>query len=118
MVVWEFVVHLRWHFPPSWLLLLKWDSRWTSKAWTTLHESTNSALDRARLSGSRAPHAGDWLLARAVTALGLRLSDDVIRIAVGIRLGTTLCEPHLCHCGQRVDARGTHGLACRKTAGR
>ena len=67
----------------------EWDSRWTSKAWTTLHESTNNALDRARLLASRAPHAGDWLLAPPVTALGLRLSDDVIWIAVGIRLDST-----------------------------
>jgi hypothetical protein len=96
----------------------EWDSRWTSKAWTTLHESANNTLDRARLLASRAPHTGDWMMAPPVTALGLRLSDEVIRIAVGIRLGTTLCEPHLCHCGERVDARGLHGLACRKNSGR
>ena len=24
----------------------------------------------------------------------------------------------MCHCGERVDARGLHGLACRKNAGR
>ena len=96
----------------------EWDSRWISKAWTTLHESANNALDRARLLASQAPHAGDWLLAPPVTALGLRLTDEVIRIAVGMRLGTTLCQPHVCHCGERVDARGLHGLACRKNAGR
>src|SRR6218665_3706651 len=41
---------------------------WTNKAWTTLHESANNALDRAR--------------------------------------------------GERVNARGLHGLVCRKRAGR
>ena len=53
------------------------------------------------------------MLAPPVTALGLRLSDEVIWVTVGI-----LCEPHLCNCGERVDARGLHGLACRKSAGR
>src|SRR6218665_1337074 len=28
-------------------------------------------------------------------------------------------KPHIiCHCGERVDARGLHGLACRESAGR
>ena len=67
---------------------------------------------------SRSPHSGDWLLAPPVTALGLRLSDEEIRVVVGVRLGTTLYEPHLCHFGERLDARGLHGLACRKNAGR
>ena len=96
----------------------EWDSRWINKAWTTLNESTNNKLDQARLLASRAPHAGDWLLTPPVTALGLRLSDEEIRIAAGIRLGARLCEPHLCHCGERVDARGLHGIACKKNAGR
>ena len=39
-----------------------------------------------------------------------------MRVAVGVRLGLNLCEPHTC--GQDVDARGTHGLACKKSAGR
>ena len=83
-----------------------------------MFELANNAIDRARLIASQAPHARNWLLAPPVTALGLRLTDEVIRIAVGMRLGTTLCEPHVRHCGERVDARGLHGLACRKNAGR
>ena len=38
--------------------------------------------------------------------------------AVGLRLGANLCEPHTCTCGVPVDARGTHGLACKRSAGR
>ena len=41
-----------------------------------------------------------------------------MRVAVGLRLGVNLCEPHVCPCGTRVDARGTHGLACTRSAGR
>jgi hypothetical protein len=46
------------------------------------------------------------------------MDDDVIRVAVGLRLGSNLCEPHTCSCGVLVDARGTHGLACKRSAGR
>ena len=39
-------------------------------------------------------------------------------MAVGLRLGAKLCEPHRCLCGADVDPEGTHGLACRRSAGR
>ena len=29
-----------------------------------------------------------------------------------------MCVPHPCPCGADVDARGTHGLACKRNAGR
>jgi len=97
----------------------EWDIRFTDKAWTGLLESTSYPRDRARLLASRAPHSGDWMLAPPVTALGLRLSDEEVRIAVGMRLGTTLCEPHLCHqCRENVDASGLHGLVCRGGGGK
>ena len=44
----------------------------------------------------RTPHVGDWLLALPVIALGIRLFDEVLRVAVGVRLATTLCETHFC----------------------
>ena len=53
-----------------------------------------------------------------ISSVGLRMDDDVIRVAVGLRLGANLCEPHMCTCGVPVDARGTHGLACKRSAGR
>jgi len=97
----------------------EWDFLFTDKAWKGLLESTNAPRDRARLLASRAPHSGDWMLAPPVTALGLRLSDEEVRIAVGMRLGTILCEPHLCHhCRGKVDARGLHGLVCRGGGGK
>ena len=97
----------------------EWDLRYTNKTSTGLLESTSCPRDRARLLASRAPHSGDWMLAPPVTALGLRLSDEEVRIAVGVRLGTTLCEPHLCHhCREKVDASGLHGLVCRGGGGK
>ena len=35
-----------------------------------------------------------------------------------MRLGINLCQPHQCPCGAVVDARGLHGLSCRRSAGR
>jgi hypothetical protein len=60
----------------------------------------------------------DWSHALPISSCGLRLDDEAIRVAVGLRLGTKLCEPHLCICGTTVDYRGYHGLSCRRSSGR
>ena len=39
-------------------------------------------------------------------------------MAVGLRLGVNLCQPHECPCGTIADSRGTHGLSCRRSSGR
>ena len=54
-----------------------------------------------------------------ISAVGLRLDDETIRIAVGLRLGTPLCVPHPCqHCGEQVDQSATHGLSFVRSQGR
>ena len=40
----------------------------------------------------------DWLLALPIANCGLRLDDEAVRVAVGMRLGLSLCVPHNCHC--------------------
>jgi hypothetical protein len=75
-------------------------------------------MHKARLLAAQAVHAGDWLHVPPITSCGLRLDDEVIRISVGLCLGATLCAPHQCPCGSPVDATGTHGLACKRSAGR
>ena len=72
-------------------------------------------VDLARLKAVVTPHTGDWLHAPPLTVVVLRLSDEAIRVAIGYRLGTNICQPHTCVCGATVDARGLHGLACRKS---
>ena len=63
--------------------------------------------------------SGAWLNALPIAHLGLRLSDDVVRVAVGLRLGVPICRPHLCaSCGANVEALGVHGLSCRFSKGR
>ena len=63
---------------------------------------------------SVAPHSGDWLLALPIANCGLRLEDEAVRMAVGMRLGVTLCVPHKCHSGSDVDAHGRHAMVCKK----
>ena len=80
--------------------------------------SSSDGLHRARLLAVTAPHSGDWLNVLPVTNCGLRLDNEAIRVGIGLRLGSKLCEPHTCPCGASVDAGGTHGLACKKGVGR
>ena len=55
----------------------------------------------------------------SMSALGLRMDDNVVRVAVGLRLGVSLCQPHQCHqCGMEVDHLGLDGLSCRMSQGR
>ena len=64
------------------------------------------------------PHAGDWFHAPPITAVRLLLSDEAILIAVGFRLGSRTCQPHSCVYGAMVDAKGLHGLLCKRSAPR
>ena len=67
---------------------------------------------------TQAEHSSDWLHAQPITAVGLRLNDEIVRISIATRLAARACEPHTCLCGKEVDARGLHGLSCRKSAAR
>ena len=80
-----------------------------------LTDDSNTQTDTARLGAAATPHAGDWLQAPPITAVGLRLSDEAIRIAVGFRLGSRTCQPHSCVCGAMVNAKGLHGLSCKRS---
>ena len=72
---------------------------------------------RARLTAVKIPHCGDWLNA-PITSCGLRMEDDAIRVAVGLRLGANLREPHQCTCCNMVNMRGNHGLSCKRSVWR
>jgi len=63
-------------------------------------------------------HSGDWLFALPIASCGLKLDDEAVRVAVGLRLGFDLCEPHQCQCGSVVDARGLHSFVCKRAPGR
>ena len=52
--------------------------------------SRTSPFQRACLLAAQAPHSGDWLLALPLTACGLRLEDEAVRIAAGWRRGAVV----------------------------
>ena len=85
--------------------------------WSELVVLNMNPIDRARLLAVSAPHAGDWLMALPVASCGLRLDNESIRMAVGLRLGCVLCSAHRCSCGAVVSDRGVHRLTCRLAAG-
>ena len=96
-----------------------WDSPVTASVnQKILADQHNTSIDAARLRAVASEHAGDWLHAEPITAVGLRLSDEAIRVAVGHRLGSTTCQHHTCICGVAVDAKGLHRLSCRKISPR
>ena len=53
-----------------------------------------------------------------IASCGLKLDDEALRVAVGLRLGLDLCVPHGCHCGSRVDICGVHSFVCKRAPGR
>ena len=96
-----------------------WDLVQIETTFDSLLESAPNQQARARLLAVSTSESGAWLHALPISALGLRMDDDVIRIAVGLRLGLPLCRPHCCsNCGSAVDNLGTHGLSCRFSKGR
>ena len=95
-----------------------WDRPLLDRIISDLRSRLPDPGHRARLGATMAPHAGDWLLALPVANCGLKLDDEAIRVAVGLRLGTPLCEPHRCPCGALVASDGLHGLSCTLGPGR
>ena len=96
-----------------------WDSIKVEATYSLLLESATNAQDQARLMAVACPESGAWLNALPISALGLMMDDEVIRIAAGLRLGLPLCRLHLCtYCNSNVDELGVHGLCCRFSKGR
>ena len=66
---------------PQFVLSLS-TSRQRSSSWSQLHH-----IERK------------WLLALPISSCGLRLDDEAVRVAVGVRLGLNICEPNTGRCG-------------------
>ena len=94
-----------------------WDLAAIEHCNATLDKGFSDSTNVARLLAARDVHSGDWLSAFPISSCGLRVDNDIIRIAAGLRLGCILCQPHTCGCGAPVDGSGTHGLSCRRSAG-
>ena len=80
--------------------------------------SERNQVERAALQAAGAKESGAWLHAVPVPCLSTHLDPETLRIAVALRLGGRICEPHSCRCGAQIDGYGHHGLSCRLSAGR
>ena len=84
-----------------------------------LLSSAPDSITRARLLASQQKGSSTWLSAPAISALGLRMDNDTIWVAVGLRLGSALSHPHDCaNCGASVTETGIHALCCHRSQGR
>lgn len=95
----------------------QWDEPLCRNVQKSLLADSNTS-ERARLLAASARESGYWLHAIPSTNIGTLLDNASFSIAVGLRLGISRTEPHLCHCGIEVDRLGHHGLSCRRSAGR
>jgi hypothetical protein len=95
-----------------------WESKIFRLKSDTLLNTSTSCVDKARLLAAASNHSGDWLKCIPSSILGTLLDNDSFRIACALRLGADICLPHLCTCGERVQANGLHGLCCSKSSGR
>ena len=96
-----------------------WDGISSLTTASSLLDKAADEVEHARLQAVMSKDSGAWLEAVPNSSLGLRLDNESLRIAVGLRLGTAICVPHLCRCcGAEVTALGTHGLSCRSSSGR
>ena len=95
-----------------------WDAPKVASFFKALREGASDTFTQAHLLAACRKESGAWLQALPVSSLGLRMEDDVFRVAVTLRLGVPLCQPHNYQlCGTPVDEHRTHGLHCRKSVG-
>ena len=98
---------------------MEWDAPRVQERAASLLSTASDARSRAHLLAVSTKESGAWLKAPPISSLGLRMDDECLRIAIGLRLGCQLGLPHVCaRCGEGVDQYATHGLSCRWSQGR
>src|SRR6218665_3622002 len=83
------------HFPAN--SQDKLDAPLLQKEHSFLLQSSPEPNDLARLKPVSFQHSGDWLNCLPITSCGLRLRDEAIRVAVGLRLGANIIYASLIH---------------------
>jgi len=93
-----------------------WDIPRINSKFSGMFDSSEP-VTRARLLASSTNESSKWLQVVPSSNTGLLLDNNSARIAVGLRLGSQLCEEHECTCGVIVKKDGLHGLSCKKKIG-
>ena len=75
-------------------------------------------VSRARLLAAADRDSGCWLNVVPIPVLGTYLKPEELRIAISLRVGAQVCQPHTCKCRRPVDTLGHHLLSCRFNEGR
>ena len=73
----------------------KWDAPRIQARFDHLLSHTSDPKTRAHLLAVSTKESSAWLNALPVSSLGLCMSNDTVRIAIGLRLGAPLCQPVL-----------------------
>ena len=94
-----------------------WDSVLADKVRSRLLSAANQ-LEQARLLAAGTAESGAWLHALPSASLGTLLDPPTLRVAIALRVGAEVCQPHQCRCGSPADSLGHHALTCRLSAGR
>ena len=64
------------------------------------------------------PFGSAWLNVVPRKNLGLKSTDQQLRVSLTLRLGAKMCEKHAHRCGKHVEENGHRGLSCAGNAGR
>ena len=92
-----------------------WEDPCYKNIMTSLVDSMIDASSRIRILSSAKDESQGWIHGLLSSSLAQKMDSEVVRIAIGLRLGVPLCPPHRCsQCGSQVDEFGRHGLSCPK----
>jgi len=74
-----------------------WDRPGIEKDRESIESGLTTAIQRTSFNAARSRHSGDWLLALPIVSCGLKLDDEAVRVAVGIRLALKLTSAAVEH---------------------
>ena len=87
----------------------------TSEILTSLLNSIDDASSKICILSATRKESQAWIHGLLSSSLAQEMDNEVVRIAIGLRLGVPLCVPHTCRqYGTQVDKFGRHGLSCPK----
>lgn len=74
--------------------------------------------DKARFLALQKSEANAWLFAIPCKNIGTQLTNNTLRICMGLKLGCVLSTGYTCICGEAVSPKSLHPLSCSRSAGR